>query len=172
MVCDVEFLKVVFPQLAAVLIERVVDEGPVVRVVARTRAGPVACPRCGTLTTRVRDCHHRGLVDLPVGGRPVVIELTVLRLVCSTLDCPRQTVREQVPGLAERYARRTPALGALIAWAGMVLAGRAGAGPLGRLAVAVSPTTVLRLLMALPVPAGPVPEVLGMDDVALRRGRR
>ncbi|WP_239339880.1 transposase family protein [Frankia sp. CiP3] len=54
--CDAEFLKVVFPQLAAVLIERVVDEGP------------VACPRCGTLTARVHGCHHRSLADLPVGA--------------------------------------------------------------------------------------------------------
>ncbi|WP_239332380.1 transposase family protein [Frankia sp. CiP3] len=90
--CDAEFLKVVFPQLTAVLIERVVDEGPVVRVVAQTRAGPVACPRCGTLTAQVRGCHHRSLTDLPVGGRPVVIELTVRWLVCGNLDCPRQTL--------------------------------------------------------------------------------
>ncbi|WP_322755373.1 hypothetical protein [Frankia sp. Cas3] len=38
--CDAEFLKVVFPQLAVVLIDRVVDEGPVVRIAARTRAWP------------------------------------------------------------------------------------------------------------------------------------
>ncbi len=172
MLCDAEFLKVVFPQLAVVLIDRVVDEGPVVRIAARTRAGPVACPRCGTLTGRVHGYHRRRLADLPVGGRPMVIELTVRRLVCGNLSCPRQTFREQVPGLAQRYARRTPALGALIAWVGVILAGRAGAGLLGRLAVAVSPTTVLRLLMALPITAGPVPQVLSVDDFALRRRHR
>ncbi|WP_255739341.1 hypothetical protein [Frankia sp. CiP3] len=37
-----------------------------------------------------------------------MIELTVRRLLRGTLDCLRQTVREQVPGPAERYARRTP----------------------------------------------------------------
>ncbi len=170
--CDAEFLKVVFPQFAAVLIDRVVDEGPVVRVVARTRAGPLPCPRCGTVTARVHGYQRRRLADLPVGGRPIVIELTVRRLVCDNLDCPRQTFREQVPGLAQRYARRTPALGTLIAQVGVLLAGRAGAGLLGRLAVTVSPTTVLRLLMALPIATGPVPTVLSVDDFALRRGHR
>ncbi|WP_131770623.1 transposase family protein, partial [Candidatus Protofrankia datiscae] len=70
-----------------------------------TRAGPVACPRCGTLTARVHGYHRRRLADLPVGDRPVVIEVTVRRLVCPSLDCAQQTFQEQVPGLAERYAR-------------------------------------------------------------------
>ncbi|WP_416211012.1 transposase family protein [Frankia sp. Cr2] len=55
-------------------IDRVVDEGSVVRVVARTRAGPLPCPRCGTVTTRVHGYQRRRLADLPVGGRPTVIE--------------------------------------------------------------------------------------------------
>nr|WP_131787031.1 ISL3 family transposase [Protofrankia symbiont of Coriaria ruscifolia] len=165
-------MKVVFPHLDAVIIDRVVDEGPVVRVVARTRAGPLPCPQCGTVTTRVHGYHRRHLADLPVGGRPVMIELTVRRLVCDNLRCPRQTFREQVPGLTEHYARRTPSLGALITWVGVLLAGRAGAGLLRRLAVAVSRTTVLRLLLATPITAGPTPEVLSVDDVALRRRHR
>ncbi|WP_322769932.1 hypothetical protein [Frankia sp. Cr1] len=45
--CDAEFLKVVFPQLVVVLIDRVVDDGPVVRVVARTWAGPVGTRTLG-----------------------------------------------------------------------------------------------------------------------------
>ncbi|KLL10599.1 ISL3 family transposase [Frankia coriariae] len=170
--CDAELLKTVFPQLAAVLVQRVVDEGQRVRVVARTRADPVACPRCGTLTARVHGYHRRWLADLPVGGRPVVIELTLRRLVCPSPDCSQQTFREQVPGLAERYARRTPHLGALISAVGVVLAGRAGARLLSVFAVAVSCSTVLRLVMALPLRMSAVPRVLSVDDVALRRHRR
>lgn len=53
----------------------------------------------------------------------------------------------------------------------VALAGRAGA----RLAVvlhsAVSRTTLLRLLMALPDPSWEVPKVLGVDDFATRRGQ-
>jgi transposase len=38
--------------------------------------------------------------------------------------------------------------------------------------VSVSRSTMLRALMALPIPPEPVPRVLSVDDVALRRGRR
>ena len=36
----------------------------------------------------------------------------------------------------------------------------------------MSRSTVLRVLMALPIPSAPTPTVLSVDDVALRRGRR
>jgi transposase len=52
------------------------------------------------------------------------------------------------------------------------LAGRAGAAVLADLGVPVSRSTVLRVLMALPIPPAPAPTVLGVDDVAPRRGRR
>ena len=54
----------------------------------------------------------------------------------------------------------------------ITLAGRAGAALLATLGVSVSRSSLLRALMALPLPAAPVPPVLGVDDVALRRGRR
>ncbi|WP_424534337.1 hypothetical protein ACOZ38_29055 [Sphaerisporangium viridialbum] len=43
---------------------------------------------------------------------------------------------------------------------------------LSGLAVTVSRTTVLRLLMALPTSDLPVPEVVSVDDFALRRRHR
>jgi transposase len=116
--------------------------------------------------------HRRRLTDLPVGGRGVVVELRVRRLVCSTPSCRQRTFREQVPALTQRWARRTCQLTALIGDLAVVVAGRAGAAVLARLGVRISRTTVLRVLMGLPTPAGPAPTVLSVDDFALRRGRR
>lgn len=52
------------------------------------------------------------------------------------------------------------------------LAGRAGTRVLSALATRISKNTALRSLMRLPLPPRPVPRVLGVDDFALRRGRR
>jgi hypothetical protein len=57
------------------------------------------------VTAKVHGYHQRRVADTPAGGGPVVIEPALRRLVCANLGCPRQTFREQVPGLAERYAR-------------------------------------------------------------------
>ena len=59
----------------------------------------------------------------------------------------------------------------MLAGFGLELAGRAGARLAGTLGIAVHPSTVLRLVMALPEPpASAAPQVTGVDDFALRKG--
>lgn len=99
------------------------------------------------------------------------MDLRVRRVVCASAS-PRRTFREQVLDLAQRCARRTQRLSGVIGPVAITLAGRAGAALLGVLGVAVSRSTLLRTLMALPLPIDPVPPVLSVDDVALRRGHR
>ncbi|GED89991.1 hypothetical protein TNCT6_70760 [Streptomyces sp. 6-11-2] len=86
------------------------DEGEVIRVSARTRDDPVPCPVCAQPTGRVHGRHGRVVADVPVDGRRVVASVRVRRLACPVLGCPRQTFREQVPGVVERYQRRTSRL--------------------------------------------------------------
>ena len=78
---------------------------------ARTAGGPAACPRCGGLTGQVHGYYVRTLADVPADGRPAVVRVRVRRLRCPVLGCPVQTFREQVPGVLERYQRRTVRLG-------------------------------------------------------------
>ena len=101
-----------------------------------------------------------------------MIELHVRRLICQATECPQRTFRQQVPALAARYARRTQRLTATVGRVAITLAGRAGAAVLAGLGVVLSRSTVLRVLMALPLPPIPTPRVLSVDDVALRRGHR
>jgi transposase len=102
-----ELVAVVFSGLSALVIEGVTGEGELIRVSARTRDDPVPCPTCGARTARVHGFHGRVLADVPVDGRRIVVSVRVRRLVCPVLGCPRQTFREQVPGVVERYQRRT-----------------------------------------------------------------
>lgn len=163
---------VVFSGLSALVIEGVEDGNDLIRVMARTRDEPVPCPVCGTLTGRVHGLCGRTVTDVPVDGRRVVVSLRVRRLVCRVRGCPRQTFREQVPGLLERYQRRTSRLTGQLGAVVKELAGRAGARLSAVLAVAVSRSTALRLLMRLPLPSLRIPRVLGVDDFALKRRHR
>jgi hypothetical protein len=78
-------VAMVFSGLSALVIEDVVDDGGVIRVIARTREVSVPCPVCGVETAKVHGYHVRTVADVPVDRR--------------------QTFREQVPGLIERLQR-------------------------------------------------------------------
>jgi transposase len=152
------------------VIEGVEDAGSQLVVRARTRDEPAPCPGCGTLTGRVHGYHERTVADVSAGGRRVVVKVRVRRLRCPVPGCPRQTFREQVPGVLDRCQRRTTRLAGQVSAAVRELAGRAGSRLLAAPGTGVSRHTGLRTLRAIRLPGPEVPRVPGIDDFALRRG--
>jgi len=100
----------------------------------------------------------------------VLIDLQARRLFCSNDGCAKRTFAEQVADLTIGYGRRTCGLQAVLQAVALALGGRAGARLTGRLACAVSRSTLLRLIRAAADPDGQTPLVLGVDDFALRKG--
>jgi len=160
----------VFSGLSSLVIDDVTDLDGVIVVRARTPGGLVPCPRCGGRTGQVHGYYERTVADVPADGRPVVVRVRVRRMRCPVPGCPVQTFREQVPGVLDRYQRRTARLAGQAGEVARRLAGRAGAGLLAALGVPLSRHTALRLLLRLALPEVAVPRVLGVDDFALRRG--
>ena len=122
-----ELVGTVFSGLSALVFEDVDDAGEVICVRARTRGGAVACPGCGTGTARVHEYRERAVADVPADGRRVLVKVRVRRMRCPVTGCPRQTFREQVPGVLDRYQRRTTRLTAQAGAVARELAGRASA---------------------------------------------
>lgn len=81
------------------------------------------------------------------------------------------TFREQIPGVLERYQRRTVRLTGQLRAVVRELAGRASARLLPVLGIIAGKDTAVRVLRGIPLPERPIPEVLGVDDFALRRSR-
>jgi transposase len=161
-----------FPHLRGLRVKRAGCTGAGIVIEARSALAQVACPACGVLSSRVHSGYVRQIQDGPAGGRPVLIRLAVRRLFCQNPARPAVTFAEQVEGLTVRYRRRSLPLLGLLAQIGLVLAGRAGARLAAVLGVAVHRTTLLRLVAALPEPqVSAAPEVTGVDDFALRKGR-
>ena len=160
----------VFSGLSALVIDDVEDAGEEICVRARTRDGAVPCPACGKETARVHGYHERTPAGVPVDGRRVLVKVRVRWMRCPVPGCPRQTFREQVPGVLDRYQRRTTRLTGQVSAAARELAGRAGSRLLSALGIGVSRHTALRVLLRIALPALEVPRVLGTGDFALRRG--
>jgi transposase len=118
-----ELMGTVFSGLSALVIVDAEDAGEVICVRARTRSGAVACPGCGTETGRVHGYHERTAADVPADGRRVVLKVRARRMRCPVTGCGVQTFREQVPGVLDRYQRRTTRLTAQVSAVARELAG-------------------------------------------------
>jgi transposase len=165
------FVRTVFSGLSPLVVEDVADEGERIVVRARTPQDAAVCPGCGAPSGRVHGIHLRTVADVPVDGRRVVVRVRVRRLVCPTRGC-RQTFREQIPGVLERYQRRTSRLTRQVKAVVKEPAGRGGARLPAILAAGLSRHTTLRTLLRIPLPTGRTPCVIGVDDFALRRRHR
>jgi transposase len=160
------------PQLALVEVSSVAVVNGTLVVTAATRAGPASCTGCGESSDWVHSGYERHVFDEAVAGRAMRVDLTVRRLYCENPDCPKATFAEQVAGLTRRYQRRTPALEKVVDAVALALAGSAGARLLAAFHQVLSWMTVLNALMRIALPARPVPEVIGIDEFALRKGQR
>jgi transposase len=160
------------PHLHGLRIGRVWQAAGNVVLEARPALPGAACRVCGTWSSRVHSGYVRQVQDGPAGGRPVLIRLAVRRFFCGNPACPRTTFAEQVDGLTARYRRRSLPLLAVLTRIGLALAGRAGARLAAALGIGVHRSTLLGLVAALPEPAmTAAPQLLGVDDFALRRGQ-
>ena len=153
------------------VIEGLHDQGDRIVLQVRTEGHPVACPDCGEFSGRVHAFCERTAADVPIDARQVAAMVRVRRMVCGNIACGRRTFREQVPGVLERYRRRTVRLEAQIGAVVRELAGRASARVLETLSMGISRHTAIRMLLRLPLGPRPIPAVLGVDDFALLRRR-
>jgi transposase len=166
-----KLLALLFPQLAGLRVQRIEDTGDAVVISASCMASSERCPACGSLSARVHGGYSRTVADGAAGGRPVLIIVRVLRFLCVSLSCPKVTFAVQADGLTSRYCRRSVPLTQMLTGFGLELAGRAGARLARRLGIVVHSSTILRLLAGLPErEAATAPDILGIDDFALRKG--
>lgn len=130
-----------------------------------------ACPLCAEVATHVRSYYTRLVADLPCAGRRVQLLLRVRKFRCDTVSCPRKVFAERLGSFLQAWARKTTRLRQAIESIGLATCGEGGARLADRLAIAASPTTILRRIMALPLPPVEPVSHLGIDDFALHRGR-
>ena len=145
-----------------------------VTILACARGDHAVCPGCGTVSRRVHSHRARVLRDLPWQGRSVSLRLRARRLRCILADCARRTFTERLGDVARLHARRTERVSTLHRCIGLAVSGEAGARLARRLAIPISPDTLLRAACQASRTATPpvTPRVLGVDDWAWRCGHR
>jgi transposase len=131
----------------------------------------VHCPICRCPTRRVHRRDVRTVADLPWGPWRVVLHLQGQKFFCANGRCTRRMFTARLAPLVAPWARRTPRLVPWLVHIAWELAGTAGARRSRALGLAVSRHPLLRLLRRLPVPDVATPQVLSVDDWAVRKGQ-
>jgi transposase len=167
-----EMTHPLLPDLAGFSIEHVSIADGVIVLQAHSQRTSEACPNCSHLSSRIHSRYQRTLADLPWSGRIVRLVVHVSRFFCKHPGCPRKTFAETIPGLTERYARRTTRLKEVLERLGLALGGEPASRLSAILAMTCSPDTLLRLLRRLPDDAIEPPRVVSFDDWSWRRGFR
>lgn len=129
------------------------------------------CPTCGRSSSAVHDRYQRRPLDLPWRGHRVRLIVSVRRFRCGNLGCRRRTFAEDFGAALPSRAQRTTAATDLLLGFAHAAGGEAGARLAQASGLPISPDTLLRLLRATAAADVPTPRVLGIDDLALRRGR-
>lgn len=103
------------------------------------------CPFCGSKSSSIHSCYVRSFRDLPIQGKPVVIQLHTRRMFCGNPDCSHTTFAERYSFL-NGSAKQTNRLKEHIIDIAMETSSVAAAEVLGRNAVKTSKSTICLML--------------------------
>ena len=158
------------PEQLQLLEEISLEMGKLILKVIATQES-YGCPNCGRKSTRVHSQYQRQLSDLPCVWIPVRIIWTVRRFFCENPKCRRETFVEQIPVVAARYARKTCRLRQQQTEIGFTVGGEPGAKLAYRLEIPTSADSLLNMVRKTPEQDIKTPKILGVDDLAIRKGK-
>lgn len=160
------------PKFPGLKLENVAIDAETISLSIASVAPTATCPICACESGRLHSHYERTVSDLPWAGRVLRMYLQVRKFRCANRGCARKIFAERLPLVVEPYARKTTRLREVLLLVGFALGGEAGARLAVRLGMKVSPSTLLRSLHGAALPAFEPPEVIGVDDFALLKGRR
>jgi transposase len=143
-------------------------QAQVILLISSTQAN-TRCPGCDVPARHIHSRYTRTLADLPWGGYRVTWRLRVRKLFCRNPACARRIFTERLPGLVAPWARRTLRLAARLLAMGLALGGAAWVRLSRHFGLTVSRNTLLRMIRRAPCHAISSPQVLSVDDFALRK---
>ncbi len=129
------------------------------------------CPVCGRSSTRLHSHYTRCISDLPWAGIPLKLLLVVRRFRCSFRNCPRRIFAERFPSLVDPCARLSSRLRDVLSRVALDVGGEPGRRLLEVFGIATSGDTLLNLAYGAELPTVATPQIIGVDDFALKRGR-
>ncbi len=166
------FVSLLVPQLPGFRLDNVQMEEKRIVVSMTATSRTASCPICAQDSERIHSHYQRTVTDLPWASSNVRLRLYVRRFKCSNPDCARTIFAERLDPLVPASARRTRRFTLQLLHLAMQLVSEAAAPLLTAMGMPASASTLLRLQRRASLPTHPTPRVIGVDEFALRKGRR
>lgn len=128
------------------------------------------CSCCNKSSNQVHSSYVRVLRDLPASTYHVSINLTVRKFFCKNSQCERKIFTEQPGSEICAYSRMTNRTRKTLENILLEVSARKGSYLANLISLPVSPSTALRMVDSLSIPAIEKVTVLGIDDWAYRKG--
>jgi transposase len=144
----------------------------VLAVSLKSRSKRCRCPVCYQFSHHVHSKYQRCIRDLPCFAHKTLIHLTTHKFYCRNHLCPQKVFTERFAAGIGHYKRMTDRLSELLSSLTLQLSGRSAERICRLLRIAVSDTTLGRLLQNKPLQEPLTPRVLGVDDWAQKKRNR
>ncbi len=166
-------MKTLLADPSVLKVEKIVARTDTIHLFITSIQRRACCPCCHQPSSKVHSRYQRTLADLPWEGIGVQLKLGVRKFFCINHECLQSVFCERLPNVVAASARRTLRLNEALTVLGFALGGRAGVRAATELGLVASATTLLRRVrQAISPSASAEVTVLGVDDWAMRRGRR
>lgn len=159
------------PDVPGLHLDTILTEDQTIHITMTSTQPTAACPVCAQASSRIHSRYQRSVRDLPWAGHTVQVLLHVRRFFCSNPSCERKIFAERLGVTIRAFARRTERLATQLCQLTFHLSAEAAAQIGQQLGMPVSAATLLRLQRHHPLSPPPAPQIIGVDDWAIRKGR-
>ena len=163
--------SLLLPDVPGLCLDAVTTDDQTICLTMTATQPTAACPVCAGSSTRIHSRYQRTIADLPWAGHVVQVRVHVRRFFCPNPTCVRKIFVERLGATIRAFARRTERLRIQLGQLVFRLSAEAGARLGEQLGMPVSAATLLRLQRRLPLAPLPEPQIIGVDDWAMRKGR-
>lgn len=129
-----------------------------------------ACPQCKTESCHLHATYVRKIQDVPIRCKPTYLHVNVYKYECDNPECETKVFTEPL-SFARESQVRTDSLNTLILGVAMFMSNEGASSVLKLLGVTVSNDTIQRLYDRIEFSDDKDVEVVGIDDVAMRKGQ-
>ena len=159
------------PDVPGLRLNALLTDDQTIHLTMTSTQSTAACPLCAEASGRIHSRYQRTVRDLPWASHSVQIRLHVRRFFCSNPSCERKIFVERLGATIRAFKRRTERLASQLCQLAFRLSAEAGACLSEQLGMPVSAATLLRLQRHHPLPPPPAPQIIGVDDWSIRKGR-